>query len=98
MFVEALELEDVSYVFAYPRGAALEIHHAFTRSKSIRIILARHEQGEILLAEGYACATGTLGVVIAISSPAATNLVTCLVDAMVNSVLMVAITSQVAQK
>jgi len=85
----------VSTVFAYPGGASLEIHQALTRSNSIRNILCRHEQGEVFAAEGYAMATGEVAVCIATSGPGATNLVTGLADALLDSVPMVAITGQV---
>uniref|UniRef100_A0A7S0MT51 Acetolactate synthase n=1 Tax=Pyramimonas obovata TaxID=1411642 RepID=A0A7S0MT51_9CHLO len=93
--VECLEREGVDLVFAYPGGASMEIHQALTRSNSIRNILCRHEQGEIFAAEGYAKVTGKTAVCIATSGPGATNLVTGLADAMLDSVPMVAITGQV---
>lgn len=74
----------------------MEIHQALTRSGSIRNILCRHEQGEIFAAEGYAKASGRVGVCIATSGPGATNLVTGLADAMLDSVPLVAITGQVS--
>jgi len=95
VLVEALEREGVDLVFAYPGGASMEIHQALTRSKTIRNILCRHEQGEIFAAEGYGMATGRTAVCIATSGPGATNLVTGLADAMLDSVPMVAITGQV---
>jgi acetolactate synthase-1/2/3 large subunit len=94
--VEALEREGVRNVFAYPGGASMEIHQALTRSGVIRNILCRHEQGEIFAAEGYAKASGRVGVCIATSGPGATNLVTGLADAMLDSVPLVAITGQVS--
>eukprot|EP00243_Klebsormidium_subtile_P003014 TRINITY_DN16146_c0_g1_i1.p1 TRINITY_DN16146_c0_g1~~TRINITY_DN16146_c0_g1_i1.p1 ORF type:complete len:724 (-),score=199.36 TRINITY_DN16146_c0_g1_i1:339-2510(-) len=98
ILVEALEREGVRNVFAYPGGASMEIHQALTRSGSIRNILCRHEQGEIFAAEGYAKASGRVGVCIATSGPGATNLVTGLADAMLDSVPLVAITGQVPRK
>lgn len=95
ILVEALEREGVRTVFAYPGGASMEIHQALTRSNSIRNILCRHEQGEVFAAEGYAKSTGRVGVCIATSGPGATNLVTGLADALLDSVPMVAITGQV---
>ena len=95
ILVEALEREGVDMVFAYPGGASMEIHQALTRSASIRNILCRHEQGEIFAAEGYAKSSGRTGVCIATSGPGATNLVTGLADAMLDSVPLVAITGQV---
>jgi acetolactate synthase I/II/III large subunit len=76
----------------------MEIHQALTRSSSLRNILCRHEQGEIFAAEGYAKVTGKVGVCIATSGPGATNLVTGLADALLDSVPLVAITGQVPRK
>ena len=76
----------------------MEIHQALTRSDTIRNILCRHEQGEIFAAEGYAKVTGRVGVCIATSGPGATNLVTGLADALLDSVPLVAITGQVPRK
>ncbi|GAA0138651.1 ligase [Lithospermum erythrorhizon] len=95
VLVEALEREGVKSVFAYPGGASMEIHQALTRSKIIRNILPRHEQGGVFAAEGYARASGEPGVCIATSGPGATNLVSGLADAMMDSVPIVAITGQV---
>ncbi|KAL2613292.1 hypothetical protein R1flu_024984 [Riccia fluitans] len=98
ILVEALEREGVRTVFAYPGGASMEIHQALTRSNCIRNILCRHEQGEIFAAEGYAKASGRVGVCIATSGPGATNLVTGLADALLDSVPLVAITGQVPRR
>ncbi|EFN51096.1 hypothetical protein CHLNCDRAFT_33230 [Chlorella variabilis] len=98
ILVQALEREGVDTLFAYPGGASMEIHQALTRSDSIRNILCRHEQGEIFAAEGYAKVTGRVGVCIATSGPGATNLVTGLADALLDSVPLVAITGQVPRK
>lgn len=98
VLVQALERENCRRVFAYPGGASLEIHQALTRSPLIRNILCRHEQGEIFAAEGYGKATGDVGVCIATSGPGATNLVTGLADALLDSVPLVAITGQVPRK
>ena len=96
ILVEALEREGVDCVFAYPGGASMEIHQSLTKSVTgIRNVLCRHEQGEVFAAEGYAKATGKVGVCIATSGPGATNLVTGLADALLDSVPMVAITGQV---
>ena len=96
ILVEALEREGVDCVFAYPGGASMEIHQSLTKSATgIRNVLCRHEQGEVFAAEGYAKATGKVGVCIATSGPGATNLVTGLADALLDSVPMVAITGQV---
>uniref|UniRef100_A0A1D2AGP4 Acetolactate synthase n=1 Tax=Auxenochlorella protothecoides TaxID=3075 RepID=A0A1D2AGP4_AUXPR len=98
ILVQALEREGVDVLFAYPGGASMEIHQALTRSDSIRNILCRHEQGEIFAAEGYAKVSGRVGVCIATSGPGATNLVTGLADALLDSVPLVAITGQVPRK
>ncbi|KAI5066156.1 hypothetical protein GOP47_0018780 [Adiantum capillus-veneris] len=98
ILVEALEREGVVDVFAYPGGASMEIHQALTRSEVIRNVLCRHEQGEVFAAEGYARATGKVGVCIATSGPGATNLVTGLADALLDSIPMVAITGQVPRR
>jgi len=96
ILVAALEGEEVDTIFAYPGGASMEIHQALTRSK-IRTVLPRHEQGGAFAAEGYARATGRAGVCMATSGPGATNLVTGIADAFMDSVPLIAITGQVAQ-
>ncbi|GLJ15761.1 hypothetical protein SUGI_0259440 [Cryptomeria japonica] len=98
IIVESLEREGVDHVFGYPGGASLEIHQALTRSKVLRNILCRHEQGEIFAAEGYARSTGKVGVCIATSGPGATNLVSGLADALLDSIPLVAITGQVPRR
>ncbi|KAJ0561762.1 putative acetolactate synthase [Helianthus annuus] len=98
VLVEALEREGVTDVFAYPGGASMEIHQALTRSNTIRNVLPRHEQGGVFAAEGYARASGVPGVCIATSGPGATNLVSGLADALLDSVPMVAITGQVPRR
>lgn len=97
ILVAALEREGVEHIFAYPGGASMEIHQALTRSTQIRTILPRHEQGGVFAAEGYARATGKAGVCMATSGPGATNLVTGIADAYMDSVPLVAITGQVPQ-
>ena len=96
IFVEALEREDVEVIFAYPGGASMEIHQSLTKSK-IRTILPRHEQGGSFAAEGYARATGKAGVCMGTSGPGATNLVTAIADAYMDSCPLVAISGQVPQ-
>lgn len=98
VLVQALEREGVDTLFAYPGGASMEIHQALTRSDVLRNVLCRHEQGEIFAAEGFAKVTGKVGVCIATSGPGATNLVTGLADALLDSVPLVAITGQVPRK
>ena len=69
ILVKALEEEGVDTIFAYPGGASMEFHQALTHSEQIRTILPRHEQGGSFAAEGYARATGKVGVCMATSSP-----------------------------
>jgi acetolactate synthase-1/2/3 large subunit len=97
ILVACLEQEGVDTIFAYPGGASMHMHQALTRSSKIRTYLPRHEQGGGFSAEGYARATGKAGVVMATSGPGATNLVTCIADAYLDSIPMVAITGQVPQ-
>ena len=97
ILVASLELEGVDTIFAYPGGASMEIHQALTRSKKIRTVLPRHEQGGAFAAEGYARASGKAGVCMATSGPGATNLVTGIADAYMDSIPLVAITGQVPQ-
>src|ERR1700724_3113638 len=96
ILVAAMEREGVEVIFAYPGGASMPIHQALTRSTKIRTILPRHEQGGSFAAEGYARATGKPGVCMATSGPGATNLVTGIADAYMDSVPIVAITGQVS--
>jgi acetolactate synthase-1/2/3 large subunit len=96
ILVQCLVNHGVDVVFAYPGGASMPIHQALTRfSSKLRTILPRHEQGGGFMAEGYARSTGRVGVCIATSGPGATNFVTCLADAKMDSVPLVAITGQV---
>ena len=97
ILVACLEREGVDTIFAYPGGASMEIHQALTKCRKIRTVLPRHEQGGVFAAEGYARATGRVGVCMATSGPGATNLVTGIADAYMDSVPVVAITGQVAQ-
>jgi acetolactate synthase I/II/III large subunit len=97
ILVACLEREGVDTIFAYPGGASMEFHQSLTRSKKIRTILPRHEQGGAFAAEGYARATGKPGVCMATSGPGATNLVTGIADAFMDSIPLVAITGQVPQ-
>src|SRR5690606_25957190 len=94
--LRALEAEGVEVIFGYPGGASLYIYDALYDSP-IHHVLTRHEQGAIHAAEGYARATGKVGVVLAISGPGATILVTGLCDAMMDSTPIVAITGQVVR-
>ncbi|MEI7442513.1 MAG: acetolactate synthase large subunit [Actinomycetes bacterium] len=93
--VRSLEHADVEVVFGIPGGAILPAYDPLMDSKSVRHILVRHEQGAGHAAEGYAAATGRVGVCMATSGPGATNLVTPIADAHMDSVPLVAITGQV---
>src|SRR5437588_2803966 len=96
ILVQCLVNHGVDVIFAYPGGASMPIHQALTRfSTKLRTILPRHEQGGGFAAEGYARSSGKVGVCVATSGPGATNLVTCLADAKMDSVPLVAITGQV---
>jgi acetolactate synthase-1/2/3 large subunit len=95
--VASLEREGVDVVFAYPGGASMELHQALTKSTTIRTILPRMEQGGGFMAHGYARATGKASVCMATSGPGATNLVTCIADAYMDSIPLIAITGQVYQ-
>jgi len=93
--VRSLELLGVDDVFGLPGGAILPAYDALMNATSLNHILVRHEQGAGHAAEGYAAASGKVGVAIATSGPGATNLVTAIADAYMDSVPMVAITGQV---
>ncbi|WP_294278668.1 acetolactate synthase 3 large subunit [uncultured Sphingomonas sp.] len=95
ILVEALCDLGVEVVFGYPGGAVLPIYDAMFRSKRIRHILVRHEQAATHAAEGYARSTGKPGVVLVTSGPGATNAVTGITDALLDSIPMVVITGQV---
>ena len=92
--LESLKREGVDVVFGLPGGVLLPLYDAIYQS-DIRHILVRHEQGAAHMADGYARATGKVGVCIATSGPGATNLVTGIANAYMDSVPMVAITGQV---
>lgn len=93
--VHCLVREGVDVVFAYPGGASLPMQQALSHEPSIRTILPRHEQGGAFAAEGYGRVTGRVGVCMSTSGPGATNMVTPIADACMDSVPMVAITAQV---
>src|SRR5580704_3652453 len=96
ILVQCLVNHGVEVVFAYPGGASMPIHQALTRFQDkVRTILPRHEQGGGFAAEGYARSTGKVGVCVATSGPGATNLVTCLADAKMDSVPLLVLTGQV---
>ena len=94
--VKSLVDHGVEVIFAYPGGCSMPMHQALTRySDRLRTILPRHEQGGAFAAQGYARSTGKIGVVMATSGPGATNLVTSIADAKMDSVPLLAITGQV---
>ena len=93
--VEALREQGVSVMFGYPGGAVLPIYDALYSANDIRHVLVRHEQGAGHAAEGYARSTGKCGVALVTSGPGATNMVTPITDAMMDSIPMVVITGQV---
>src|SRR5258708_19466591 len=96
ILVQCLVTHGVDVVFAYPGGASMPIHQALTRfSTKLRTILPRHEQGGGFMAEGYARSTGRVGVCIATSGPGATNFVTCLPHAKMDSAPLPAFTRHV---
>lgn len=99
ILVESLIREGVKDIFAYPGGASMEMHQSLAKAKGrIRTILPRHEQGGSFAAEGYARATGKPGVCMATSGPGATNLMTAIADAYMDSTPLVCITGQVYSK
>ncbi len=95
ILIQSLKEQGVEVIFGYPGGAVLPIYDALHRNP-IRHVLARHEQGAIHAAEGYARVSGKTGVVLATSGPGATNLVTGIADAMLDSLPLVVFTGQVA--
>ena len=93
--LRSLEAEGVDTIFGIPGGAILPTYDALARGTSIRHVLARHEQGAGHMAEGYARASGRVGVALATSGPGATNLVTPIADAWMDSTPLVCVTGQV---
>jgi acetolactate synthase I/II/III large subunit len=93
--IRALIDQGVEVVFGYPGGAVLPIYDALFKQNSLRHILVRHEQGAVHAAEGYARSTGRVGVVLVTSGPGATNAVTGLTDALMDSIPIVCLTGQV---
>ncbi len=99
ILVQSLVDHGVDVIFAYPGGASMPLHQALTRfSDKIRTVLPRHEQGGAFAAQGYARSTGKPAVCMATSGPGATNLVTAIADAKLDSVPIIAITGQVPLK
>ena len=93
--IKALVSQGVDTVFGYPGGAVLPIYDEIFKEKKINHILVRHEQGAVHAAEGYARSTGKPGVVLVTSGPGATNAVTGLTDALMDSIPLVVLTGQV---
>ena len=95
MVIRALQDQGVEHIFGYPGGAVLPIYDALFHQDKVKHVLVRHEQGAVHAAEGYARSSGKVGVVLVTSGPGATNAVTGLTDAMMDSVPIVCITGQV---
>ncbi|MCC6227474.1 MAG: acetolactate synthase 3 large subunit, partial [Microthrixaceae bacterium] len=95
MVVQALRDQGVDTVFGYPGGAVLPIYDEIFQQNDIRHILVRHEQAAVHMAEGYARSTGKPGVVLVTSGPGATNAVTGITDALMDSIPIVVLTGQV---
>src|SRR5574343_547761 len=95
VLVKALQAEAVHYVWGYPGGAVLHIYDAFYKQESIQHILVRHEQAAVHAADGYARATGEVGVALVTSGPGVTNAITGIATAYMDSIPMVVITGQV---
>src|SRR5881394_1704528 len=93
--VKALIDQGVEVIFGYPGGAVLPIYDALFHENRLKHVLVRHEQGAAHAAEGYARSTGKPGVVLVTSGPGATNAVTGIVDALMDSIPLVVITGQV---
>src|SRR3954467_3206256 len=93
--LQALKDNGVEVIFGYPGGAVLPLYDALFQQNAIRHILVRHEQAAVHAAEGYARSTGKVGVVLVTSGPGATNAVTGLVDALMDSIPVVCLTGQV---
>ena len=98
IIIQTLKDEGVEYVFGYPGGAVLHIYDAIFRQQDIQHILVRHEQGATHMADGYARATGKPGVVLVTSGPGATNAITGIATAHLDSIPLVVITGQVTSK
>src|ERR1051325_1979160 len=96
ILVKSLVDHGIEVLFAYPGGASMPLHQSLTKyADKLRTILPRHEQGGAFAAQGYARCTGKVGVCMATSGPGATNLVTGIATAHMDSIPMVAITGQV---
>ena len=97
ILIQSLIKEEVEYIFGYPGGAALHIYDAIFNQNQIQHILVRHEQGATHAADGYARATGKPGVVLVTSGPGATNAITGIATAFMDSIPMIIISGQVAK-
>jgi acetolactate synthase-1/2/3 large subunit len=95
LLIKALIDQDVEVVFGYPGGAVLPIYDSLFKQNHLKHVLVRHEQGAVHAAEGYARSTGKVGVVLVTSGPGATNAVTGLTDALMDSIPIVCLTGQV---
>ena len=95
MIVEALKDQGVETVFGYPGGAVLPIYDALFQQNYVKHVLVRHEQGAAHAAEGFARSTGKVGVLLVTSGPGATNAITGLTDALMDSIPLVCLTGQV---
>ncbi len=98
MLIRALQDEGVEYVFGYPGGAALHIYDAIFKQQKVEHVLVRHEQAATHMADGYARSTGKPGVVLVTSGPGATNAITGIATAYMDSVPMIVISAQVPQE
>ena len=97
MLLRALHDEGVEFIFGYPGGAALHIYDAIFNQDRVEHILVRHEQAATHAADGYARATGKPGVVLVTSGPGATNAITGIATAFMDSIPMIVISGQVAR-
>src|SRR5438552_15314972 len=95
MVIQALVDQGVQHIFGYPGGAVLPIYDEMFKQEKLKHILVRHEQGAVHAAEGYARSTGKVGCVLVTSGPGATNAVTGLTDALMDSIPIVCLTGQV---
>jgi acetolactate synthase I/II/III large subunit len=93
--IKALADQGVEVIFGYPGGAVLPLYDAISKQNAVRHVLVRHEQGAVHMAEGYARSTGKVGVVLVTSGPGATNAVTGLTDALMDSIPVICLTGQV---
>jgi len=95
IFIECLKKEDVKHLFGIPGGAIIDLHDAIYKQNDIEFILTRHEQGAVHMADGYARSTGKVGVSLVTSGPGATNAVTGIATAYMDSIPLVVFTGQV---